>query len=160
MPPGTWRRGGRAMSPTIWAESRERARRLRTVTPCYGEDPFPRCHNFRRGLTPPLRVPDEFPLREVEEARLVWADLVDVDVVVAGLLVFPDRLHVGLGVRPTDDGLRHVVFGHVLGGLLDVVELAAVRLVAALPSERCIPHSRCDQNQDRERRQQSIDDEQ
>src|SRR5688572_31327128 len=57
---------------------------------------------------------------EVEEPLLVGADLMDVDVVVAGLLVLTNLGQMGLRVRSADDGLGHVVLTDHLRGLLEV----------------------------------------
>src|SRR5918994_196356 len=70
-------------------------------------------------------------LVEVEEAVLVGADLVDVDVVVAGVDVLADRLYVPVGVGAADDALGDRLLVDQFGPLFEVGGEGQLEEVAA-----------------------------
>src|SRR5918994_355758 len=59
-------------------------------------------------------------LVEVEELSLVRPDLLNVDLVIAGVHVLSDHLPVRLGVRPAGGNLRNHLLCDEPGGLLEV----------------------------------------
>ena len=67
-----------------------------------------------------LRLGEDLPAIEVEEPLLVGPDLVNVDVVVAGVGELLDRSPVSIRVRAADDLRGDVVLGDELGYLLEV----------------------------------------
>src|SRR4029453_10360753 len=73
-----------------------------------------------RGLRDRLQPGEHLGAIEAEEPRLIGTNLVDADVVEAGLHIFHDRLHVTLRIRPANDLLRDGVFGDELGHVLEV----------------------------------------
>src|SRR3712207_1879552 len=72
---------------------------------------------LRRALT---ELRQDLFLVEVEEGFLVRSDLLDVDLVVAGVGELTDHLPVRLGVGAAGHGLRDHLLGDQLGGLLEV----------------------------------------
>src|SRR5437870_4689666 len=63
----------------------------------------------------------DLALVEAEEPVLVGADLVDVDLVEAGVLELADQLQMVLGVRAAGDQLCDIVLVDHLRGLLEVL---------------------------------------
>src|SRR4051794_27768956 len=91
------------------------------------EEPSPKLGIFRTGSKGRLWAPGSVPQRrqhralvEIEEAVLVGADLMDVDVVIAGVDVLLDFLQVLIGVRPADDGLGDRLLVDQFGPLFEV----------------------------------------
>src|SRR6187397_1854374 len=95
-------------SPSASSPSRGSPARCRRSTSC--QCAFPDAQDLRCDL---LGV-------EMEEPLLLWPDLVEVHVVVAGVDVFLDSVCVRLRVRPERDGLGDVLLAYDRRRLLEV----------------------------------------
>src|SRR5436190_7532045 len=125
---GGGRRGRRLESGVRICSGRRRGRARGVGSACSGATSG---HGARRrGAARESEFGENLLGVELQEARLVPADLVDEDMGEAGVLVLLDRVEVLLRIRAADDLLGHVVFGDGLGGGLVVLggrELLAER---------------------------------
>src|SRR5438105_13652667 len=81
-----------------------------------------------------LEAVDQLPARELGELLLVVADLMDVEMREAGVLVLADQVEVRLGIGAGGRRLGDVGDGHVAGSLLEVARRR--KLLAAGAGER------------------------
>src|SRR5829696_8798870 len=130
----------RSGSRSSWAASRRRASppscaaprtRRRSVNSNGNRRTRPGASASRRCSAEPRH---DLALVEVEEAVLIGADLVQVDVVASGVHEALDHLGVPIRVRPTSHDLRHVVLGQHARRLLEMRRLR--QLLAQLPRQR------------------------
>ena len=75
----------------------------------------------------------DLPGEEVHEAKLLVADLRDVDRVEATVEILADRSRVTFRIRSTGDLLGDHLLGHVFGGLLEVCR--SWKLLVQLPRD-------------------------
>jgi len=81
----------------------------------------------------PVEPRQDLAFVEAEESLLIRADLIHVDVVVAGVDAFLNGCDVALGVGPADDDLSDVILAEHLDGLLEVGRIR--ELLPKLPLE-------------------------